>query len=119
VGIRSQEKRDGKEAKQGTQESPRPSGEDTRGRQDEEDQRRHASGTAKPDEHPSWSSDLAVAPRENESNQEMTTKKGATRDSRVKNLPTRSLTGRQAKRVKGGAITIKQKLGMSEKAGPG
>ena len=40
----------------------------------------------------------------------MALKKKKNAASRVKNLPARSVTGKQAKRVKGGAITIKQKI---------
>jgi len=40
----------------------------------------------------------------------MAPKKGPKPRSRVKNLPARSVTGKQAKRVKGGALTVKQKI---------
>jgi hypothetical protein len=40
----------------------------------------------------------------------MATRKPTKTGTRVKNLPARSVTGKQAKRVKGGALTIKQKV---------
>jgi hypothetical protein len=46
----------------------------------------------------------------------MAAKKAKKAARRVQNLPLPSLSGKQAKRVKGGAITIKQKV--SEKIGP-
>jgi hypothetical protein len=48
----------------------------------------------------------------------MAAKKGTKTRSRVKNLSPRSLSGKEAKRVKGGAITIKQKISVNEKIGP-
>jgi hypothetical protein len=40
----------------------------------------------------------------------MTPKKGKKPASRVKNLPARSVNRKQAKQVKGGALTVKQKV---------
>ena len=51
----------------------------------------------------------------------MASKKGKQASRRVKTLRPRNLGGKQAKRVKGGAITIKQKIaesGVNEKIGP-
>jgi hypothetical protein len=47
----------------------------------------------------------------------MASKKGKKAEGRVKTLPLRNLTGKQAKRVKGGAFTVKQKLTVNEKIG--